>query len=384
MHIGIAGPILTDSLKNYLELPKNYPKGLGGSNVNNLIIGLLKLGHKVSIYTLDVDVREPKVLNGKQLKVYFGEYRKRARHRMQDFFRKESQQIKEFIQTDKPEIVNAHWGYEFAIGTIKSGYPHIITLHDVPMEILKLQKDLYRVVRLLMNYWVMKNGKYFCANSPYTADKLKKFSKDIPVIPNSILSEWIVDKPKEFPNEKTKIISLLSGWGEIKNPQPAIKAFSMLRKKYKDKIEYHLYGSGYEKFGIGYNWAKENDLLDGIYFHGPKPYWEIIELLPNYDILLHPAKEESFGMTLIEAMAKGLPVIAGKNSGAVQWVLNYGENGILVDVTSPDDIANGIERLINDKLLYEKLSLEGLKYVLSQFNDEKIAKQYINIYRNLL
>lgn len=383
MHIGIAGPILTDSLKNYLEPPKNYPKGLGGSNVNNLIIGLLKLGHKVTIYTLDVDINGPIVLSGNQLKIYFGEYRKKARYRMLDFFRKEAQQIKEFIQVDKPEIVNAHWGYEYAIGAIKSGYPYVITLHDVPIKILKLHKDLYRFIRFLVNLWVMKNGKYFCANSPYTADKLKIFKKNMPVIPNSILSEWIVEKPKGFPEGKIKIVSLLSGWGEIKNPQQALKAFSILRKKYKEKIEYHLYGSGYEENGLGYRWANENSLLDGVYFHGLKPYNELMELLPNYDILLHPAKEESFGMTLIEAMAKGLPVVAGINSGAVLWVLNYGENGVLVNVGSTNDIVNGIERVIKDKMLYEKLSKKGLEYVKQNFTEVNVANMCLNIYKNL-
>ena len=384
MHIGIAGPILTDSLKNYLELPQNYPKGLGGSNVNNLVIGLLRLGHKVSVYTLDFDVKEPIVLSGSQLKIYFGEYRARGRTRMIDFFRKEYKQIESFILNDKPDIVNAHWGYEFAIGAIKSGYPHLITLHDVPMEILKLKKDLYRFIRLIMNYWVMGNGKHFCANSPYTAERLKSFKKDLPVIPNSILAEWISETSKNFPTDIFKIISVLNGWGEIKNPQPALKAFSLLKKKYKEKLEYHLFGPGYEENGLGYNWAKGNNLLDGVYFQGSKPYEEIIEILPNFDILLHPSKEESFGMTLIEAMAKGLPVIAGKDSGAVPWVLNFGKNGILVDITSANEIVTGIEYLINDKNLYEKLSADGIGYIRNNFVDDKIAEEYIRLYVSIL
>lgn len=383
MKIGIAGPILTNSLKKYLTLPEKYPKGLGGSSVNNLVVGLLKLGYQVSVYTLDIDVKNPVMLNGEKLKIYFGEYRKQGRSRMFDFFRKEWLQIKNFIELDKPDIVNAQWGYEFAIGSIKSGYPHIITLRDVPLEILKLKRDLYRFVRFFMNLWVMKNGKYFCANSPYTAERLKIFKKNIPVIPNSILSEWIVDVPKKIPEEQIKIVSLLSGWGEIKNPKPALKAFSILRKKYKEKIEYHLFGSGYEEAGLGYSWAKENKLIDGVYFHGLKPYEEIMELLPKYDILLHPAKEESFGMTLIEAMAKGLPVVAGKNSGAVPWVLNYGKNGILVDITSYVEIANAIEKLINDKLLYKKLSMEGLKYIKDQFSNLKVAEKFIILVRGV-
>jgi len=379
MHIGIAGPILTDSLKNYLALPENYPKGLGGSNVNNLIIGLLRLGHKVSVYTLDIEVKELIILEGSQLKIYFGKYRARGRSRMIDFFRKEYLQIKKFIELDKPDIVSAHWGYEFAIGTIKSGYPHIITLHDIPFEILKLKKDLYRFVKFLMNYWVMRNGKHFVANSSYTAEKLKIFKKNLPVIPNSILSEWIAKQPKEYPEREIKIVSFLTGWGKRKNPQPALKAFSLLRKEYGKKIEYHLFGPGYELNGEGYNWAKKNNLIEGVYFNGSIPHHKVMEILSDYSILLHSAKEESFGMTLIEAMAKGLPVVAGKDSGAVPWVLNYGENGILVDITSHQKIAEGILRLINDNILYKELSLNGIKYIINNFSEIKVAEKFIKI-----
>jgi len=384
MKIGIAGPVLIDSFKDFLHLPKSYPKGLGGSNVINLIIGLLKLNKTVSVYTLDVSVKELVILEGEHLKIYIGEYRERGRDKMLDLFRKEWKQIEQFIKLDKPDIVNAHWGYEFAIGTIKSGYPHLITLHDVPIEILKLKKDLYRLIRLIMNYWVMKNGKHFSANSPYTAEKLKGFKKFLPIIPNSISSEYLSSHPKNYPNNKIRIVSLLSGWGEIKNPQPALKAFSLIRKKFGDKVEYHLFGTGYEKDGDGFSWAKENHLLDGVFFNGLKTYHEMMRLLSDYDILLHPSKEESFGMTLIEAMAKGLPVIAGKNSGAVPWLLNYGECGILVDVTSSSEIMNAIQNLINDKMLYEKLSVDGFRYINANFLDINVASKLLEIMKDII
>jgi len=229
----------------------------------------------------------------------------------------------------------------------------------------------------------MRNGKHFVANSPYTAEKLKIFKKKLPVIPNSILSEWIAKQPKEYPEREIKIVSFLTGWGKRKNPQPALKAFSSLRKEYGKKIEYHLFGPGYELNGEGYNWAKKNNLIEGVYFNGSIPHHEVMEILSDYDILLHPAKEESFGMTLIEAMAKGLPVVAGKSSGAVPWILNYGENGILVDVNSPGEIAEAIESIVNDKTLFESMSAKGLEYVKTNFSEVNVASEFLNILSNI-
>lgn len=129
----------------------------------------------------------------------------------------------------------------------------MITLYDLPWEILKLKKDIYRLIRLLMNYWVMQKGKYFICNSPYTAKKLSRFySKDYSIIPNSILLDWIINQPKKFPSENIKIVSLLSGWSKLKNPETALKAFSVIRKNYGNKVEYHLFGQDYEENGFDY------------------------------------------------------------------------------------------------------------------------------------
>ena len=384
MKIGIAGPILTDSLKRYLNLPAIYPKGLGGISVNNLIIGLLQLGCKVSVYTLDINVTRQVELNGEKLKIYFGEYRRNGRSRMLDCFRKEYKQIEKFIRIDMPDIVNAHWGYEFAIGAIKSGYPHLITLRDVPLEILKLTKDLYSLERLIINYWVMRNGMHFSANSAYTAEKLKRFKKQLPVISNSILIKYISENPKELSQSKVRIVSILNGWGEIKNPQPALKAFSTIRKEFGTKVEYHLFGPGYEQNGFGHSWTRDNDLLDGVFFHGQLPYEQLMNQLRNYDLLLHPSLEKSFGMTLIEAMAQGLPVIAGKYSGAVPWVLNYGKNGILVDVASTKEIADALRMLTHDEDLYRQLSSDGIQYVWNNFSEDIIAREHLELYRRVL
>jgi glycosyltransferase involved in cell wall biosynthesis len=60
-------------------------------------------------------------------------------------------------------------------------------------------------------------------------------------------------------------------------------------------------------------------------------------------------------------------------------VLNYGENGLLVNITSAIEIADAIKRLIYDSDLYKKLSLKGLKYVEENFTDLKCAEKLLNV-----
>ena len=74
-------------------------------------------------------------------------------------------------------------------------------------------------------------------------------------------------------------------------------------------------------------------------------------------MLIQPSFEEGFGMTVLEAMAVGVPVVAA-NRGALPDVL--GEAGILVDPDEPAQIAVAIERVLDDDALASALSAKGV------------------------
>ena len=194
MHVGIASPIMTEFLKDYLSLPAgDYPKGMGGSNVTTLVKGLIENGVQVSIYTLDPAVSESRVLNGERLKIYFGRYRRERR--MRDLMRCEVNQVAEFINSDRPEIVNAHWSYEYSWGAMRASLPTVYTIHDWAPTILKHSPDFYRVGRLIMQFWNLNRGAVFTTVSPYMRDKVKKyFNRNIDVIPNPIDSRFFYAK----------------------------------------------------------------------------------------------------------------------------------------------------------------------------------------------
>ncbi|GAB4111168.1 MAG: hypothetical protein OHK0057_13710 [Thermoflexibacter sp.] len=386
MKIGIASPINIKSLQEFLDIEAESPYlslGMGATAVNTIILGLLRQGHRVAVYTLDPKVTEPLILKGKLLTIYIGHYRKgNAFQRASDFFKPEITQLKNFILQDKPDIVNAHWSYEFAIATIQSKVPHLITFRDEAWEILKYHKDTYRVFRFLMDRWVRWNGKNFSANSPYLEAKLKNI-KNLTMIPNPIDDRYILEQRKTL-DKPVKIVSILTGWIERKNPKNALLAFKKLRKIYKENIELYLYGQNFGKGKQAEIWAIENQCTEGVHFMGIVPHTDLMQQLKSYHILLHTALEESFGNTLLEGMALGLPVVAGRDSGAVPWVLNYGKNGVLVDVTDVDDIIKGVQSLIEDKNLYQSLSTDGLSYVRANFSSAYIAQKYYELYKEIL
>lgn len=96
-------------------------------------------------------------------------------------------------------------------------------------------------------------------------------------------------------------------------------------------------------------------LEDRIFFRGRMEPIQLFEQLSKSQILLSPAQYEGFGITFVEAMGCGLPVISLK-AGAAPEVIADGETGILVPPDDVDSLASAIRRLLEDEELFVKMS----------------------------
>ena len=101
-------------------------------------------------------------------------------------------------------------------------------------------------------------------------------------------------------------------------------------------------------------------------------------------ILLHPALEEACPMALLEAMALGVPVVAGMNAGGVPWVLDGGQAGFLTDVRKPEKIAQTVLTCLQHKEDREQMRRKAYERVLNYFSPISVAKQYESMYEKVL
>lgn len=377
MRIGIAGPIEVATLSEHLPkiTDKDLKLGLGGTAVNILIDGLINEGHLLTVFTLDKNIKEKHILEGPNLKIIIGHYRSSSKMKWFDGCRKEYVQIKSFILDEKEniDIVNAHWSYEYAIGTLLANVPHIITFRDHAQSILKFTKHPYRFTRLLMDSWVRRNGKKFTYNSPYLKTLINLSGE---IIPNPIRDSEI-KKARDYPDKTPKrICYIANGWDFRKNPEAALEAFYLLQKNIEN-LEFHLIGHGYDAKGENYEKAKRKGWDKNVYFRGSMNHKQLMHELSGFDILLHTAREESFGNIVIEAMAKGIPVVAGKSAGAIPWVLDNGLAGHLTDVENPNQIASDLNFLLSNPAYYEELSKNGITNLKNRFSQKAVSKLYL-------
>jgi len=394
MHIGIASPLDTNLLRNLVDIPKHIQCTAVVPYISLLIEEIVKQGHEVSVYTFSFDVDKTKVYIGSGLKLYISPMRKRVRELGLSFYKTERLIMKEVIEGDDPEIVHAHWTYEYALAVTSTNKTHVVTAHDAPWGVLRYQMDPFRVIKLLMAYRVSFTARHMTAVSPFTAKQWKTlmlYRGTIEIIGNG-LPEKMFYNPVNVEKESTQseitqkfiLASINVGWGRRKNSRSLIKAFREVRSIFPN-ASLLLFGADHGEGESAHEWAKDNGLEKGINFLGVKKHDFIMETLKkDVDLYVHPARQEQCALAILEAMSVGVPIIGGKNSGGVPWQLGYGKYGTLVNVNSPRAISEKIIEILMDKKSLQHLSAQAYNGCKAQFSIENVAKKYVSIYRSIL
>lgn len=118
-------------------------------------------------------------------------------------------------------------------------------------------------------------------------------------------------------------------------------------------------------------------------FHWITASDDAAQILPAFDVLLHPALGEPFGRVLCEAMAASVPVIAAESGGPCT-IIEQGVSGILVRGGEPIGMAEETLGLLADPARAAALAAAGRTRVLSQFTVAKVCEQLAKEYRALI
>ena len=103
----------------------------------------------------------------------------------------------------------------------------------------------------------------------------------------------------------------------------------------------------------------------------------------THGVFVNSAFNEPFGLTLIEAAASGLPVVA-TNDGGPKDIINNLNNGELVDVTDPGNISAAIIKILDDKKLWQTYSNNGIDRIKKYYSWHAHAEKYIQTVGSLV
>jgi mannosylfructose-phosphate synthase len=118
---------------------------------------------------------------------------------------------------------------------------------------------------------------------------------------------------------------------------------------------------------------------DRVKILGYVPDEELVPLYRKAALFTLPSLFEPFGMTALEAMACGTPVVASK-FGGIKDVIVPGENGLLVDPTDPGEFAGAMLELLDNAPTSRELGEKGLETIHRYFSWEAIADRHLQFY----
>lgn len=390
MKLGFAGPVSLKLLAGHVQNGEAIPEGYKFPPMTTLIEEYLRRGHQVSVFTLDQSTEHPRTFEGDQLTIHVGRYRPRARHRATDFFAVERADLVKAMREDPCDLVHAHWTYEFALAAIASKRPYVVTAHDAPLHILRMYRDAYRFLRTLMAVRVSRRARFMTAVSPYVACHFEKalgHRGEVTVIPNGLPEKLFAlgeGQDKRGDGETPTFVTVLTGWGRLKNGRAALEAFGKVRTALP-KARLVMFGPGYGTGEEAEAWARQEGLVEGVDFVGAIPHPELMRWLSlEADVLVHPALAESFSVSVSEAMALGLPVIGGSHSGGVPFTLDYGEAGMLADVRSVEDISRCMLRLVDDPDIRLTFGEAAKRSARQRFHVEQVVEAYEEMFQKVL
>ncbi|MCB0685740.1 MAG: glycosyltransferase [Saprospiraceae bacterium] len=164
----------------------------------------------------------------------------------------------------------------------------------------------------------------------------------------------------------------------IKQIDRLINAFDIIRNQYQD-LHLHIIGDGPLKNDLT-NQMKALNLTEMITFHGRQPNTEIPRLLNESHVLISASKHETFGITVLEALCCGLPVIVTPSGGPEQLVNS--ENGILLPSDSVESIAEGMTAIHRQYSNFKATEIRA--HVLIQYSKGATIEAYKSLYSKCL
>jgi glycosyltransferase involved in cell wall biosynthesis len=164
-----------------------------------------------------------------------------------------------------------------------------------------------------------------------------------------------------------------------KSPELLISAFANVLKVIPS-AKLVIAGSGQEEDNLRRQ-IQDLNITNSVFMMGKLPKERVAQLMAVANVFVLPSKIESFGLTLLEASAAGVPVVCA-NAGGIPEVFRDGFDALLYPPGDDDAMAKAIIRLIQDKELAKKIRTNALK-TASKFTWERTAQQTLQVYEEV-
>ena len=364
-----------------------YPT-FGGSGVvaTELGLALARKGHQVHFITYSYPVR----LDFLEMNIHFHEVHveEYPLFHYQPYELALSSKMAYVVKTYDIDILHVH----YAIPHAYAGYmakqmlkregievPMITTLHGTDITLVGNHPTYKEAVTFSIN----ESDVVTSVSESLKRDTLRLFNvdKDIKVIPNFIglqKTERVSPcKRSVMASVDELIVTHISNFRKVKRVDDVVRVFYGIQQQLPAKLI--MVGDGPER-EIADQLCKDLGIKKKVLFLGNTS--DIDRILCFTDLFLLPSESESFGLSALEAMAAGVPVVSS-NAGGLSEVNEEGVSGYLCPIGDVQTMAEKAIYILSDKNRLAQFKQNARK-VAARFDEEKIIPMYEALYYNAI
>jgi len=362
-----------------------YPT-YGGSGVLATELGkaLASKGHQIHFISYAMPMR----LDGYLANVYYHEV-EMSSYPLFDFplyTPALASKIVEVARFEKLDLIHAHYAVPHATSAylareiLKNDLKIVTTLHGTDITLVGLEPSFLPVMK-----FSIEQSDGVTAASRFLKEKTLTnygINKDIHVIPNFVDTQKYKrmeceDVCERFAPSGEKILVHVSNFRTLKRVPDVIRIFNEVRKKVRSKLI--LIGDGPDRSNSE-ALVRELGISEYVRFLGKQS--ELVPILSSADLFLMPSQSESFGLSALEAMSCGVPLISSSVGGLPELQV-HGQTGYIAEIGDIDRMARyAVELLTNEPK--HKLFMEAARARALEFDTTKIVTRYETYYEHCI
>ncbi len=263
------------------------------------------------------------------------------------------------------------------------GLPYIVSLRgaDVPGYTDRFS-SMYKVLTPIIRI-IWKKADAVISNSEGLKNLALKTNPDqkVDIIYNGVDTQNFQSDPLVFSqgrNSQIFRVLCISRLTERKGIKYLVGAIKLLDPKYP-LLRLKIVGEGDAKKDLEKQTESLN-LQEKIEFAGRMKHDKLPKIYSDSHIFVLPSLNEGMSNTMLEALASGLPIIA-TDTGGTKELVEDGGNGFIVNMKDSQDIAEKIERLINDRELCSEMSKKS-RGRAEELSWKSVAEKYWEAYKS--
>jgi len=362
-----------------------YPSE-GGSGIVATELGkqLARLGHEVHFITSSLPVR----LRGFEERICFHEVRPENYpvFHYPPYSLSLAAKMAEVARTHHLDVLHAHYAMPHAASAYLARQmlaDHrvrtVTTLHGTDITLVGQAPSFYEVTK----FSIEQSDAVTAVSGWLEAETRRIFrtDRDIRVIHNFIDVDTfkpraLGERRARFASPGEAVLLHISNFRPVKNLRALVEVFRRVNERHPSRLL--LVGDGPERLSV-LEMVRALGLQDRVQFLGNQEYVE--DLLPIADVFLLPSLHESFGLTVLEAMAVGVPVVA-TNVGGTAEVVAEGETGYLRSPHDVDGMVEAVEMIVSDPDRAASMGEAGRRRAREFFHVDRIVPQYLEVYES--